>query len=237
VVIPLEIPVPRERDLDHLRTWVRERQPAPAPQKKQLMAAIDAWERLHESRRRTGDLELVVAAAMSQYAAIWCTCTELLGRLISIAPGAREAFEQAMKKAKAAQRRQLISGLYYCVDRDFSREMLRQSLHDKSAVVRERAAEKAEDLAMVELADEMLKQEQVEKKQGTLDVLRHNRLLLTQGWYLKPSPDPDQMVLVVRLQHGGTPGRWISAQDLRERTLEQLICSMRESGRFGVLRD
>jgi hypothetical protein len=220
VVIPLEIPVPRERDLDHLRTWVRERQPAPSAQKKQLMAAIDAWERLHESRGRTGDLELVVAAAMSQYAAIWCTCTELLGRLISIAPGAREAFEQAMKKAKAAQRRQLISGLYYCVDRDFSREMLRQSLHDKSAVVRERAAEKAEDLAMVELADEMLKQEQVEKKQGTLDVLRHNRLLLTQGWYSEVIYGTVQ--LVVRIPTGGISIERVTEEALKHQTLGEI---------------
>jgi hypothetical protein len=220
VVIPLEIPVPRELDLVHLRKWVRQRLPATEEQRSQLLAAIGAWQRLHRGRAKRGDLQLVVDAAMSQYSAIWCTGAELLGRLISAAPGAKEAFEQAVKRGNAAQRWHLNTGLYDCLDRDFSREMLRQSLHDKSAAVRERASEKIQQLAFVELVGDMLEREKIETRPRTLEMIQHNRLLLSQGWYALTHQG--QMRMIIRCSDGGISSKRVTSDELEHQTLDEI---------------
>jgi len=188
-------------------------------QRSQLLEAIDAWERLFDGSGRAGDLALVVAAATSQYAALWCTGTELINRLISIVPEAQVEYERVLATGRAPQRWHLITGLYNCPDRDFAREVLRRSLHDKAASVRERAAQKVWRLAFVELADVIWKREQIETNPSVCESLNHYHLLLTQGWYTEIINGEMQLVISVPY---GICSRRVDPSELEGRSLAEI---------------
>ena len=206
-----------------LRGYLRKRCPELEPA---LLAAIDAFDSIQQGKSVTPEvLEPIVEAASSSRRPVYENATTLLGKLTEHHAEARAAVGTMANNSRSHVRFNAILCLGKSTPLSFSVPLLKQGLRDKSANVREKAADWAVTLRLRELVPDLEEAAAQEKNAGAAETIEFGLKLLRDGYILEPGPD-DGFDVTTFSQHGGIAGRWVRRTELESRGLQAILAEL-----------
>lgn len=148
-----------------------------------FVAAIDAYDSIHDDQIVTAEtLRPIIDAASSSRRPLYENVTGLLGELTERFPEARDAVEKMSVDRRSHVRFNAILCLRKATPASFAILMLRRALRDKSAVVRQKAADWSGRLRMREIVDDLEAALRMEKHPKTRDTIEFDLRLLRDGY-------------------------------------------------------
>lgn len=187
-----------------------------------LCAAIDAYDSIQQAGTTSEDtLRPIIEAACSSRRPLYENVTGLLGALAEQFTAARDAVEKMSIDRRSQVRLNAILCLTKAMPASFSMRLLRQALCDKSAVVREKAADWAGRLRMRQLVPDLEAAFRAEKRAATRDTIEFEMRLLRDGYIFKPAKDSGYFLTTYTKQ--GVKGRFVRQSDVDSRGLDAII--------------
>ncbi len=213
----------REKYEPWLRGYLRKRCPELEPP---LLAAFDAFDSLQQGKSLTPEvLEPIVEAASSSRRPLYENATPLLSKLTEHHAEARAAVGTMANDSRSHVRFNAILCLGKSTPLSFSLPLLQQGLRDKSAKVREKAADWAGRLRLRELVPDLEESAAREKNAGASGTIEFELKLLRDGYVLEPGSD-DGFDITTFSHHGGTAGRWVRRTELESRGLQAILAEL-----------
>lgn len=182
------------------RDWVEHYPNQPADRVAQARAAIEAFEAAE--RDPAADLGPLVVAASSPHKLVCETGGTLLALLAVNHPGAQLAFRRLATARAATARFHAVAFLTTDLPEPLRREVLGRALDDRSAKVRWKAVEQAEEFGFRDLLPRLEAMAETDQDAGVRRTLGLPIPLLRDGYVLQPSPDGRGYHLTVRGPHG-----------------------------------
>jgi hypothetical protein len=191
-----------------------------------LLAAIDAFDSIQQGKAVTPEvLEPIVQAVSSSRRPLYENVTTLLSKLTEQHAEARAAIERMAKDPRSHVRFNAILCLGKSTPLSFSVRVLQQALRDKSAKVRQKAADWAGRLRLRELVPDLEEAAAQEKNAGAAGTIEFELKLLRDGYILKPGSD-DGFDVTTFSNNGGVAGRWVRRTELESRGLQAILADL-----------
>jgi hypothetical protein len=205
-----------------LRDYLRPRYPELEPT---LVRALDAFDIIQKSRRMKAELlAAVVAAASSSRRPLYENAVPLLRKLTGEFREACEAVESMANDARRQVRCNAILCLGKSTPAAQAIQMLRQGLHDKSAKVRQKAADWAGRLRMRKLVPDLEAAAARETNAKAKATIEFELKLLRDGYILAPGRDGG--FSITTFTKTGTIGRWVSQAELKKRGVDAIVAEL-----------
>jgi hypothetical protein len=208
-----------------LRDYLRKRQPDLEPP---LLAAIDAFDTIHDENRLDATLLApIVEAASSSRRPLYDSATSFLGKLTADHALARESVERMAADTRSHVRFNAILCLRKATPIEFTLRLIRQSLRDKSANVRTKAADWAGHLRIRELVPDLEAALAAETNAKAKQTIEFELRLLRDGHILEPARDDGYYVTTYCSD--GIASRWVARSELEQRGIQVIIAEVESS--------
>ena len=202
--------------------------------------ACRAYERMRQADSISpADLKTLVEAASSSRGPLYEQATTFLARLTAQHSEAREAVKQMLHDSQWHVRFNAILSVCSSTPRDFAVQVVREALNDRSARVREKAADWALRLEMREVVPDLEEQAKLESGKA-IGEIRLSLALLRDGYLLEHDETGYSLTIPIA---NGISGHRVSRADLERKGIERVIAEIRrqdpqrkkESGRLSWL--
>jgi HEAT repeats len=212
----------REQFEPWLRDYLRRRYPELEPT---LLRAIVAFETVQESSSITPELLApIVEAASSSRRPLYENATGFMGILTGEFAEAREAVKAMANDVRSHVRLNAILCLAKSTPHDLTVRLLQQGLQDKSANVRQKAADWAGRLRMRDVVPDLESAAARENNAKTKATIEFELKLLRDGYILEPGPDDG--FEVTTFTNNGIASRWIAASELKQRGVDAIVAEL-----------
>lgn len=192
-----------------------------------MAAAFDAYDMIEKHQKVTPKLlACVVDAASTSHVWIYETAADMLGKLTETFFEARDAVSGMASNPKSHVRFNSILCLKKMTPKPFSLQILRQCLRDKSARVRQKAADWSGRLRLRKITPDLEKAALCEKNVKVRETIDFDLRLLRDGYILKPAKG--DRVWVTTFTHEGTISFGYSTAELKQRGIEAIIAELRK---------
>ncbi len=196
------------------------------PEKRRLANdALDAFERLEKTQNISAEeIRPIVAAAKCRFRQVWDIAADLLTLLSNKHSSAQDAMREMLQSKKVGERFQVIAALNSRVPKSLALELIRKALKDTGNRVREKAAERADDLKFLQLLPELEQALSVEKHPNAKSALEFNISMLRDGYLVE---DHKKYITVTVRMRRGTSSQIISQEDIDRGRVPSIIADMR----------
>lgn len=216
-----------ESKVDRYREWLKNFPKRPPTQVALANAAIDAYER----RRKRGqvaehDLAHIVVAASAPQKLVFDIACKLLADLAEDFEEARDAFRRMSRDGKADARFHAVAYLDLRFPEPLRTEIIGRALEDRSAKVRKKGIERAEQFDLKQFLPQLEEMQERETNSGVLASLALHLPLLRDGYLLKSAADASGYHLTVRGPNT-LGGPFIPKSEFSEAFLQQEIARLK----------
>jgi hypothetical protein len=177
-------------DAEYFREWLRKFPKEPAEQMAVAFAAVDAFEACEDKPNITQvDLEPLVAAASSLRKLVHETGAHLLAQLAIRRTAAQQGVLTMARDKSATARFHAVAYLIEEMPEEFRLEIIKLALSDRSAKVRAKGIERAEQFKFKQLLPQLEKMQKTESHDSVKESLALHVPLLRDGYHLEKTPD------------------------------------------------
>jgi hypothetical protein len=170
---------------DQHRDWIHSAEPD-AAKRRLALEALDAFDRsANAGKLAPADLAAITEAACSRHRRVWDIGTDMLMRVACKWCEGQAATRQILNSAPANARFQITAAITGDLPQPFATEIIRLALHDKSARVRDKAAEACGRLKLKELLPDLERRLTVERDTTVRESLEFFIAMLREGYLLK----------------------------------------------------
>jgi hypothetical protein len=177
-------------DAKYFRDWLRRFPKEPAERMAVAFAAVDAFEACEGRANVTQvDLEPLAAAASSPYKLVFETGAHLLAQLAIRRTAAQQCVLTMARDKNATARFHAVAYLIKEMPEPFRLEIIKLALSDRSAKVRSKGIEGAEQFKFKQLLPQLEKMQKTESNDSVKESLAMHLSLLRDGYHLEKTPD------------------------------------------------
>jgi hypothetical protein len=213
----------RKRYEPWLRDHARPRFPELVPA---VLAAIKAFDTIRQKRRASPELLApIVTAASSPRVPLFDTGTTFLSELTRRFAEARDEVAAMADHPRSHVRFNAILCLSESTPLPLKFQVVRRALQDKSASVREKAADMAGLLRLREVVPDLEAAAVRERNTKVKETIEFELKLLQDGYILEPDSDGGFHV-TTHQRDGGTAGRWVSRSELKRRGVNAIVAEL-----------
>ncbi len=182
---------------ERYREWLRGFPKEPADRMAAALAAVDAAEAFNREGTAASVAPLVLAAC-SPYKLVFETGCNLLVKLAMSHPEARQCLLQMARDKDATARFHAVAFLEKALPEELRLEIVALALSDRSAKVRGKGIERAEEFEVRRLLPRLEEMQRTETNPRVLRSLAFHVPILRDGFLLRPSGDGGGYYLIVR---------------------------------------
>jgi hypothetical protein len=183
------------------REWLRNFPKEPADRMAAALAAVVAIE-AYERRGTAASLAPLVLAACSPHKLVFETGCNLLVKLATRDPEARQCLLQMARDRDATARFHAVAYLKSALPEELRLEIVTLALGDRSTKVRQKGIERAEDFEFRQFLPRLEDMQRTETNPAVLRSLAFHIPLLREGFVLSQSKDGKVYNLTVRVPSG-----------------------------------
>jgi len=190
-----------------------------------LTAAFDAYDAIVEAGAVTPDLLApIVASVESSRRPVYENTVDLLRRLSENHGAALAAIEKLARDRRAHVRFNAILCLGKETPGDFTLSILRAGLRDKSARVRQKAADWAGRLRSRDMVPDLAEASKVEADPKTRETIEFELRLLRDGYIIEPAEDG--VFSITTHSRSGVRGCHVTQATLEQRGIEAIVAEL-----------
>lgn len=183
--------------VDRYRKWLSNFPKEPADRMAMALATIDAYEACDQAVAEA-NLRLLVIAASSPHKLVFETGCNLLVRLAIRHFEAQQCILQMARDKNGTARFHAVAYLEEELPESLRREIVQIALSDRSAKVRQKAVERAEEFKFKELLPQLVEMQRSETNERVKESLAMHVPILRDGFRLDRSEDGTGYYLTVR---------------------------------------
>jgi HEAT repeat protein len=175
---------------EYFREWLQKFPKEPAEQMTVAFAAVDAFEACKGKHSVTQlDLEPLVTAASSPHKLVFETGAHLLAQLAIRCTAAQQCVLTMARDKNSTARFHAVAYLIEEMPEEFRLEIIKLALSDRSAKVRAKGIERAEQFKFKQLLSQLEEMQQTDSNDKVQRSLALHVPLLRDGYHLEKTPD------------------------------------------------
>jgi hypothetical protein len=206
--------------------WIRDTIEPRCPELvRPIRDALDAFDAIQRAGRADAErLMPIVEAAQSHRRPLYDMAVGLLQELTADFAEARESVARMASDKRSQVRFNAVISLGARTPRDFSGEVIRQALRDKSAKVRQKAADWAQRRGMAEIVPDLAAALAVESHAATKETMEFNLPLLRDRYLLKKDGAAGFLITIPYAR--GISTRRVSQEELDAKGISAIIAEV-----------